>query len=352
MNNTQPPVLAEIRHRIGYLTLNRPEGLNALNLEMVRLLQAQLDLWLASKDVRVVVIRAAGNRAFSVGGDVRSLYDSYQAGDTTAAETFFTEEYALDQLIHHYPKPVIALLDGYVLGGGMGLAQGALTIATRRSRLGMPETAIGFFPDVGASYFLSRAPGGLGVYLGITGLQLSAADARYAGLLDIVVEDDGLAAVELALAGLNGSDQVFSMFERQLHEMDVRPESELEQLQPAIDRHFAAGDLRSIRDSLRSEQDPAWRGWAEQTLALIETRSPLAMAVTLELLVRGKQLSLENCFALELHLGRQWFEHGDIAEGVRALLVDKDKQPHWRVTSVDQLEERMIETFFDGYQAY
>ncbi|WP_093394392.1 enoyl-CoA hydratase/isomerase family protein [Halopseudomonas xinjiangensis] len=351
MSSTPPSVLAEIRHRIGYLTLNRPEALNALNLDMVRLLQAQLDLWLASTDVRVVVIRAAGNRAFSVGGDVRVLYESYQAGDTEAAETFFTEEYALDLLIHHYPKPIIALVDGYVLGGGMGLAQGALTIATRRSRLGMPETAIGFFPDVGASYFLSRLPGALGAYLGVTGLQLSAADARYAGLLDIVVEDDGVAAVELALAGLNGADQVFSMFERQLREMGLAPESELEQLRPAIDRHFAAANLRDIRDSLRSEQHPAWRGWAEQTLALMETRSPLAMAVTLELLACGEQLSLEECFALELHLDKQWFEHGDIAEGVRALLVDKDKQPRWKVASIDQLDEDRIKGFFEGFDS-
>ncbi|UAW97655.1 enoyl-CoA hydratase/isomerase family protein [Halopseudomonas nanhaiensis] len=349
MSGTQSPVLAEIRHRIGYLTLNRPEGLNALNLDMVRLLRAQLDLWLSDEDVRVVVLRASGDRAFSVGGDVRALYHSYLAGDKAAAETFFTEEYALDQLIHRYPKPVVALLDGYVLGGGMGLAQGALTIATQRSRLGMPETGIGFFPDVGASYFLSRLPGALGIYLGVTGTQLSAADARYAGLLDIVVDDDGLGAVEKALAGFNGSDQVFSMFEAQLHEMGLQPGYALQPLRPAIDRHFSAGDLRSIRDSLGKEQNPAWRDWAQQTLALMETRSPLAMAVTLELLRRGRQLHLEGCFALELYLDRQWFEHGDIAEGVRALLVDKDRQPRWRVPSIDLLEPGMVADFFEGF---
>lgn len=349
MSSAQPPVLAEIRHRIGFLTLNRPQGLNALNLDMVRLLRAQLDLWLSDEDVRVVVLRANSDRAFSVGGDVRALYERYRAGDKLAAETFFTEEYALDQLIHRYPKPVVALLDGYVLGGGMGLVQGALTIGTQRSRLGMPETGIGFFPDVGASYFLSRLPGALGIYLGVTGIQLDAADARYAGLLDIVVADDGLGAVEAALAGFNGSDQVFSMFEAQLHEMGLQPESGSQQLRPAIDRHFSASDLRSIRDSLKTEQDPAWSTWARQTLAIMETRSPLAMAVTLELLRRGKHLPLVDCFALELYLDRQWFDHGDIAEGVRALLVDKDRQPHWRVSGIDLLEPGMVEHFFEGF---
>ena len=349
MSSTQSPILAEVRQRIGYLTLNRPEGLNALNLEMVRLLRAQLDCWQAQQEVRVVVLRAADSRAFSVGGDVRALYEFYQAGDLAATEAFFREEYALDQLIHRYPKPVVALLDGYVLGGGMGLAQGALTIATQRSRLGMPETGIGFFPDVGASYFLSRLPGALGYYLGVTGLQLSAADAHYAGLLDIVVEDDGLVAVERMLAGFNGADQVFSMFERQLRETGLAPESDLQRLRPAIDRHFAAGDLRSIRDSLRDEHDPAWREWAQQTLAVMESRSPLAMAVTLELLRRGRQLPLAGCFALEFHLDRQWFDHGDIVEGVRALLVDKDKRPRWKVSSIDMLEPGMVDAFFEGF---
>lgn len=349
MSRTQPPVLAEIRHRIGYLTLNRPEGLNALNLDMVRLLRKQLDLWLSDKEVRVVILRATGNRAFSVGGDVRALYQRYRAGDKGAAESFFTEEYALDQLIHRYPKPVVALLDGYVLGGGMGLVQGALTIGTQRSRLGMPETGIGFFPDVGASYFLSRLPGALGTYLGVTGIQLTAADARYAGLLDIVVDDEGLGEVETALAGFNGSDQVFSMFEAQLHQMGLQPESELQRLRPAIDHHFSSSDLRSIRDSLANEQDPAWREWAQQTLTVMESRSPLAMAVSLELLRRGKQLSLDDCFALELYLDRQWFDHGDIVEGVRALLVDKDKHPRWRVPSIDLLEPGMVADFFEGF---
>lgn len=352
MDNPQPFVLAEIRQRTGYLILNRTAGLNALNLEMVRALRTQLDLWIRDEQVRLVVLRSAGTRAFSVGGDVRALVQAYQAGDKAAAETFFSEEYQLDQLIHTYPKPVIALLDGYVLGGGMGLAQGALTIATRRSHLGMPETAIGFFPDVGASFFLSRLPGALGVYLGLTGIHLGAADANQAGLVDILVENDSLDAIERILANFNGSDQVFSNVETQLRALGQVPDGGLETLRPAIDLHFAGRNLQEICESLRQEQDPNWRDWALSTLELLEQRSPLAMAVTLELLRRGGQLSLAECFALELHLGKQWFERGDIVEGVRALLIDKDKQPRWKVKRIEQVDGPMVEAFFEGFEPY
>lgn len=352
MDHPQPLVLADIRQRTGYLILNRPAGLNALNLDMVRALRTHLDLWIREEQVRLVVLRSAGTRAFSVGGDVRALCQAYQAGDKAMAEAFFREEYQLDQLIHTYPKPVIALLDGYVLGGGMGLAQGALTIATRRSHLGMPETAIGFFPDVGASFFLSRLPGALGVYLGLTGIHLSAADARQAGLVDILVEDDSLAAIESILADFNGSDQVFSNVETQLRALGQVPDGGLEALRPAIDRHFAGRNLHEICESLRQERDPDWREWAASTLALLEERSPLAMAVTLEMLRRGGQLNLAECFALELHLGQQWFERGDIVEGVRALLVDKDKQPRWKVTRIEQVDAAMVEAFFEGFEPY
>lgn len=166
MDATQNEVLAEVRNHIGHLTLNRPAGLNAITLDMVRLLQQQLDAWATDANVHAVVLRGAGEKAFCAGGDIRSLYDSFKSGDTLH-EDFFVEEYALDLTIHHYRKPVLALMDGFVLGGGMGLVQGAdLRVVTEKSRLAMPEVAIGYFPDVGGSYFLPRIPGELGIYLG------------------------------------------------------------------------------------------------------------------------------------------------------------------------------------------
>ncbi|MEH6368413.1 MAG: 3-hydroxyisobutyryl-CoA hydrolase, partial [Pseudomonas marincola] len=184
MSDAQAPVLAEVRNRIGHLTLNRPDGLNVLTLPMVRLLAERFEAWKNDPNVLAVVIRANGEKAFCAGGDVRAIYNSVKAGETEH-EVFFAEEYVLDQVIHAYPKPVVALMDGLVLGGGMGLVQGAtLRVITERTKMGMPETAIGYFPDVGGSYFLSRLPGELGTYLGVTGLQVRAQDALYARLAD------------------------------------------------------------------------------------------------------------------------------------------------------------------------
>jgi enoyl-CoA hydratase/carnithine racemase len=195
-------VLAAVRNHIGHLTLNRPAGLNALTLDMVRILQKQLDAWAQDDEVYAVVLRGSGDKAFCAGGDIRSLYDSHKNG-LTAHLDFFVEEYALDLAIHRYRKPVLALMDGYVLGGGMGLAQGAdLRVVTERSRLAMPEVAIGYFPDVGGSYFLPRVPGELGIYLGVTGVQIRAADALYCGLADWCLNSEVLPQLDQQLDSL------------------------------------------------------------------------------------------------------------------------------------------------------
>lgn len=203
--SSQDSVLAEVRNHIGHLTLNRPAGLNAITLDMVRSLSAHLRAWAEDAQVHAVVLRGAGEKAFCAGGDIRSLYDSFKGGDTLH-EDFFVEEYALDLAIHHYRKPVLALMDGFVLGGGMGLVQGAdLRVVTERSRLAMPEVAIGYFPDVGGSYFLPRIPGELGIYLGVTGVQIRAADALYCGLADWYLDSARLAELDQKLTTCNGT---------------------------------------------------------------------------------------------------------------------------------------------------
>ncbi|MFN3580316.1 MAG: enoyl-CoA hydratase/isomerase family protein [Pseudomonas sp.] len=347
MTDVQAPVLAEVRNRIGHLTLNRPAGLNALTLEMVRLLQGQLDDWANDQQIKAVVLRGAGERAFCAGGDIRTLYEQHLAGDAAAIETFFAEEYALDLGIHNYPKPFIALMDGFVLGGGMGLAQGAsLRIITERSRLGMPETGIGYFPDVGGSYFLPRLPGAMGNYMGITGVHIKAGDALQAGLADMFIDSSQLAELDQLLDRINPEQDLNA----QLSQLssDSPPPAELTELLPAIELHFSQSNIASIRQSLLDEIRPAFTGWAQSTTKIMDSRSPLAMAVTLELLRRGKEKSLEDCFAMELHLDRQWFNDGDIAEGVRALLVDKDKQPRWNPLSIGELNPARVRAFFEG----
>lgn len=348
----EAPVLAEVRNRIGHLTLNRPEGLNALNLEMVRLLHRQLQAWADDPDILAVVLRARGAKAFCAGGDIRALYDSYQRG-STLHEQFFVEEYALDQYIHAYRKPILALMDGFVLGGGMGLVQGAaLRVVTERTKMGMPETAIGYFPDVGASHFLSRLPGELGTYMGITGVQIRAADALYAGLADWCLPSEQLAELDRCLDNLSWTVHPQEALRTLLATLASRklPGAELKALHPAIEQHFAQDSVAAIRASLQAETRVEFQHWAEETVKLLDDRSPLAMCVTLELLSRGRELPLAECFALELALDRQWFARGDIMEGVRALIVDKDKNPRWNPPSLDAVTEERVASFFPRSQ--
>ena len=345
---SEAPVLVAVRNRIGHLTLNRPAGLNALNLEMVGLLQRQLAAWADDPQIHAVVLRGAGEKAFCAGGDIRALYDSYRAGDGQW-QRFFAEEYALDQYIHAYRKPILALLDGFVLGGGLGLAQGAaLRVVTERSRMGMPETAIGYFPDVGASHFLPRLPGALGNYLGLTGVQIRAADALHAGLADWCLPSEQLAELDRCLDNLSWTVHPQEALRTLLATLATRKPAggELAALQPAIDLHFAQPGVAAIRASLLAERREEFRAWAEATVQTLDARSPLALCVTLELLRRGRELPLAECFALELALDRQWFEHGDILEGVRALIVDKDKQPRWNPPSLAAVDPARVAAFF------
>jgi enoyl-CoA hydratase/carnithine racemase len=345
-------VLATVRNHIGHLTLNRPAGLNALTLDMVRILQKQLDAWAQDDEVYAVVLRGNGDKAFCAGGDIRSLYDSHKNGLTVHLD-FFVEEYALDLAIHRSRKPVLALMDGYVLGGGMGLVQGAdLRVITERSRLAMPEVAIGYFPDVGGSYFLPRVPGELGIYLGVTGVQIRAADALYCGLADWYLNSEVLPHLDQQLDSLVWHGNALKDLQSLLAKNAVQqlPDPPLEKLRPVIDHFFSQPDVQSIIEQLREVTVANSHDWAMSTAALMESRSPLAMSVTLEMLRRGRHLPLEACFALELHLDRQWFKRGDLIEGVRALIIDKDKNPQWNPPTLHALSAEHVQSFFNGHE--
>ncbi|WP_460136032.1 enoyl-CoA hydratase/isomerase family protein [Pseudomonas sp. S1_E04] len=347
----QDEVLAHVRNHIGHLTLNRPAGLNAITLDMVRRLTQHLQAWADDPQVYAVVLRGAGEKAFCAGGDIRSLYDSFKRGDTLH-EDFFVEEYALDLAIHHYRKPILALMDGFVLGGGMGLVQGAdLRVVTERSRLAMPEVAIGYFPDVGGSYFLPRIPGELGIYLGVTGVQIQAADALYCGLANWYLDSARLADLDRKLDQLQWHDSALKDLQGVLAKLAVQqlPNPPLAALRPAIDHFFALPDIPSIVDQLQQVTVADSHAWALDTVRLMQTRSPLAMAVTLHMLRRGRRLRLEQCFALELHLDRQWFERGDLIEGVRALIIDKDKTPRWNPPTLHGLDKAHVDSFFHDF---
>jgi enoyl-CoA hydratase/carnithine racemase len=291
-------ILADIRSGVATVTLNRPNALNALTLGMLQSLRDWLDAWEKSDAIRMVVLRGAGPKAFCAGGDIRALHAQMAAGGTHHPE-FFAVEYALDYRIHTYPKTIVAVMDGIVMGGGMGIAQGArVRLVGDRTKMAMPETAIGLFPDVGGSYFLSRVPGKIGVYLGLVGPTIGAADAIYCGLADVYVGTQEAAQAELAT------------------------------LRPAIDRHFAQPTVAAIVESLRREDDPAYRDWAMQTADALGKRSPTLLAVTLEQLKRGAALSAADCFRMELNLIHACFAQGDMMEGIRALLARE--APRWK----------------------
>lgn len=350
MTQAEAPVLIEARNRVGYLTLNRPAGLNAVTLPMVRMLHRQLQDWADDQDVVAVVLRGAGEKAFCAGGDIRSLYDSYQNGDTLHRE-FFEEEYALDQYIHAYSKPLLALMNGFVLGGGMGLVQGAsLRVISERARMGMPEVGIGYFPDVGGSYFLPRLPGNLGSYMGLTGNHVGSADALFAGLADYCVPYERFAELEQRLDQQDWREPARDALTALLDSMGSTelPDAPLKTLFPAIEEHFSHNNVAAIRQSLAGEKRPEYSDWAAETLKVIDSRSPLSLSVTLEMLRRGRTLSLAECFSMELHLDRQWFDQGDIIEGVRALIVDKDKNPRWNPPTLTEVTSQRVAAFFDG----
>jgi len=343
-----PVVLSEVVEGVGVLTLNRPAALNALSLRMVREMQAQLSLWAADPDIRAVLVRGAGDKAFCAGGDIRALHDSYRAGDGDWLR-FFEEEYALDLCIAEFPKPYVALMDGYTLGGGMGIGQpAALRIVTPRTRMAMPEVGIGYFPDVGGSFFLPRLPGFVGFYLGLTGVQVNAADALFAGLADACIPVDQAADIPTLARRINAVPWHRPPKQRLggwAAPADIG-EPPLAEVSEAIALHFGQPGAAAIVASLRAEKRPRFQAWAQETLALIRQRSPLAVAVTWELLSRGSGAPLADCLRLELALDRVWLPRGELLEGVRALLVDKDRQPRWNPPALEQVDEALIQSFF------
>ena len=335
-----PKVLADIVDGVGVLTLNRPAVLNALDLATVRALTRQLTAWASDPAIRAVLLRGTGERAFCAGGDVRSLYDLQRQGSPDL-ERFFDEEYALDCLIHRYPKPTIALMDGVVMGGGMGISQGCThRLVTERTRMAMPETAIGIFPDVGGSYFLSRLPPALGAWIGVVGDTLSGADAVVSGLADRLVPSAFFADLPALIAAIDAGAWPAPPTHTTI------PSQLTPTVLAAVERHFGQPGLGEILASLAGETDPALRPWVERTLGLLAQRSPLMLCVTFEQLQRGRRLGLEDCFRMEGTMMVHCFAHGDTMEGIRALVIDKDRAPRWRHGSVAEVSRAEVDAFF------
>jgi enoyl-CoA hydratase/carnithine racemase len=340
-------LLVEIRNHIAFVTLNRPQALNSLSYGMVKALGAHLDKWEHDNSVHAILLRGAGEKAFCAGGDIRYLYDSHHAGSAEHMQ-FFSDEYTLDHRIHRYPKPCIALMDGIVMGGGMGFAQGArFRLVTDRTRMAMPETAIGLFPDVGASYFLSRLEGAMGIYLGLTGTSIKAPDILYVGLGDLYLDTYSVVALDDRLSDIAWSDDHERDIEMALNTLASEPPgATLPTLADAIDDHFSPTTVPEIIASLKNESRTELTEWATQTFTKLGKCSPLLLCVTLEQLHRGKRMSLADCFRMELNLVHTCFDQGDIIEGIRALIVDKDQRPRWSPPTLAEVLQSDIDEFF------
>ncbi|MDN3920511.1 enoyl-CoA hydratase/isomerase family protein [Roseateles violae] len=346
-------IQAEVNGCLGLITLNRPETLNALSLAMIRDMTSLLRAWAEMPEIQAVAVLAAARPgkapAFCAGGDIRFFHRAALAGDESL-EAFFTEEYALNHLIHHYPKPYIALMDGIVMGGGMGISQGAkLRVLTEHSKLAMPETNIGLFPDVGGGWFLGQCPGHVGEWLALTGQAIAAGDALELGLGDVFVRSEHLPALLTALReGEQSSAEhvVATVMER----VDLAPAPDHQRLRRQIDQHFGQADLPAIMASLAASDDD----WARQTHAGLRKRSPLMLAVTLEQLRRARRMaSLAEDLRMERDLVHRCFHLrpgplSETVEGIRALAVDKDHAPRWNPARIEDVTPAMVQAFFDS----
>jgi enoyl-CoA hydratase/carnithine racemase len=344
-------IQSAIHHRFGVITLDRPKALNSLSLEMVRELTRLLFAWRADDAIEAVLITSSSDKAFCAGGDIRFFYQVGQQAPQHGSlliEDFFTEEYALNHLIHHYPKPYIAFMDGIVMGGGMGISQcfsaGRMRIVTERTKMAMPEVNIGLFPDIGASYFLSRCPGHIGVYLALSGQTISAADALYAGLADIFIPSSELAALKTMLLSLtvgNVRDAVLRFAEP--FRQHAQPEGSLLAAERTkIDAHFAHATVAAIQASLAKDAT----AFAQDALAAMQKRSPLMMCVALEQIRRGANMEIGECLRMERSMMRHSFEGTEGLEGIRATVIDKDQAPKWNPASLAEVTKEMVDRFF------
>jgi len=349
---TCPDVLTEVRGRVGYITLNRPRALNALSLPMIRALAAALLAWREHPQVQAVAVRGMGKEgpfgAFCAGGDIRFFHQAVLRGDGEL-EDFFTEEYALNHLIHHYPKPYIAFMDGVVMGGGMGISQGAkLRIVTPRSKMAMPETNIGLFPDVGGGWFLARCPAHGGEWLALTSEVVGAGDALALQLADTCFDATRLGEAWEALAALPDFDAARLQAWQQGYTA-AAPAASLPL--DTIARCFEQPDVLRIVQAL--EREPG--AWAAATVQALRTHSPLMLQVTLELIRRGAAMSLADELRLERDMVRHCFNtrHLDrfmtateTMEGIRALVIDKDRSPKWNPARLEDVTSEMVAGFF------
>lgn len=340
---TEPELLTSVQGGLGVITLNRPKAVNALSYNMIGLLGEALTEFEHNDAVHAVLIRGSGDRGLCAGGDVVSLHKNAVDNDLAGAAPFFREEYTVNHRIYTYPKPYIAIMNGLVLGGGVGVSvPGSHRVATDSTRLGMPEVGIGFSPDVGGPHYLANTPGNLGNYIALTTAHISGADAVYTGMADVRVPDEHLDALITRLETITGPEQVDAI----LAEFNEPSESLLEQEFTWIDETFGATTVEEILagvEAVAAQENEV----AQQAHKALLRHSPLGLKVTLEAIRRASKLTLAETLAQDLRTTMHAVAGTELAEGIRAQLIDKDRDPQWNPAHLEEVTDEVVQAFFD-----
>lgn len=332
---------------LGSILLNRPESLNALDISMIRKIKQTLDGWMKDDEVKVILFSSTNERAFCAGGDIKALYEAKLAGeDMEEASSFFVEEYELDGMIYTYPKPIIANLDGIVMGGGVGLTYGApYKIVTERTKWAMPEMNISLYPDVGASYFLNKAPGHIGRYVALTAKTFEASDVLYMNAANYYMNSDRLKKFLKSLEKTDWTAEadeeikvLIEKFSEPLQEVSF-----LERHASQINEHFQYETVEQIVDSLQKDESD----FAKETAQLLTSLSPVSLKVTLQLLIWAQGKTIEQCLGQDISIAKRFMKVEDFFEGVRSVLIDKDRNPSYKYKSLEEVSDNFVQSFFN-----
>lgn len=328
---------------IGVITLNRPRALNALSPEMIIAMKDQLQNWAIDPNINIVFIQSSAERSFCAGGDLKEVY-KYGRTNYIQGMHFYTTEYELNLLIHEFPKPYIALLNGIAMGGGLGISMhSARVLATETLQLAMPETGIGFFPDVGAGFFLKDCPHKIGMYLGLTGSAIGIADATYAKLVDAFVPSKSMAKIipelstqDLTKDPLTKLDAIINKYQQEAEH------STLQQNSAVIEKCFGAESIEGILTALNAENT----AWTKQQIQILNSRSPTSLKIAFKVFTMESGMSLKQALSMELRLTTKMMQEHDIYEGIRAVLIDKTRDPKWQPANLKDVQESELNKLF------
>ncbi|ATO49638.1 enoyl-CoA hydratase/isomerase family protein [Brevibacillus laterosporus] len=344
---TEDVLFTTNKNGVGTILLNRPKALNSLSLDMLLPMLAKLKEWESDDTINLIVLKGAGSKGFCAGGDIKALYQARNNElSLQKAQRFFEVEYQLDQYMYRYSKPILACLDGIVMGGGVGLTYGCShRIVTTQTKWSMPEMNIGFFPDVGAAYFLNQAPGKIGRYLALTAAVIRPEDVLYINGADACIPSEALHDFLHQVEETNWQHQnVAQALEKQIQAYSQPSvlKSELALWQEEIDRHFAFSSIEEIIDSLGQTPNK----FTVKTKEILLSKSPFSLKVTLQQQIKGEHATLEECFRNDLILAKNFMKHSDFYEGVRSVLIDKDNSPSYQYKHLSDVNEEMVQKFF------